>query len=201
MIAKASIHWILTPFIAFLIFLFLGIYINKFFFILGFLFLIISVFFLFFYRNPHRVPKKNSGMVAPADGKILPFRDDNKIRIFMNIQDVHVNRAPLDGKVLKQNYRKGGYKPAFTKDSDRNERLEWIIETKNERIELAQIAGALVRRIVPYKKVNDSIKRGEEIGMIRFGSRVDVSIPKSYKILVSERDKVYAGETIIAEKR
>lgn len=201
MLAKKTIHWVITPFLLSIIFLITGIYTTKLLFIPGVLSLLIFGFFIWFFRDPERVPDKPNGIVAPADGKILPFREDNKIRIFMNLNDVHVNRAPLNGKVKKMDYRKGGYKPAYSKDADTNEQLTWKIDTEDGEIEVVQIAGAIVRRISPYKKIGDKIKRAEKIGIIRFGSRVDVSIPKNYNIIVKEKDKVYSGKTVLAEKK
>ncbi len=201
MLAKKTVHWVLTPFLLSIIFLVTGIYFSKLLFIPGFLSLLLFGFFIWFFRDPERTPEKPDGIVAPADGKILPFRNDNKIRIFMNLNDVHVNRAPLNGTVKEMDYRKGGYKPAYSKDADTNEQLTWKIDTKDGEIEVVQIAGALVRRIVPYKKIGDKIKRAEKIGIIRFGSRVDVSIPEDHNIIVKEKDKVYSGKTVLAEKK
>jgi phosphatidylserine decarboxylase len=139
-------------------------------------------------------------MTAPADGKIVDIRG-RKICIFMNVHNVHVNRAPLTGKVIAIEHKKGGYRPAFSKDSERNERSHIFIDTEHGIVEVTQIAGTIARRIVSYVQVGDQMVRGQRFGMIRFGSRVDVTIPENFDILCTKGDKVTAGMTIIARKR
>ncbi len=158
------------------------------------------IFFFFFFRDPEREGDYcYSSMTSPADGKIVDIRG-RKICIFMNVHNVHVNRAPLSGKVVAMEYKKGGYLPAFCKDSERNERNHIFIATEHGIVEVVQIAGALVRRIVPYVEVGDQMVRGQRFGMIRFGSRVDVTIPDNFEILCRKGDKVKAGMTVIARK-
>lgn len=123
---------------------------------------------------------------------------DRTICIFMNIHNVHVNRAPLAGTVTHIDYKPGGYIPAFNKDSYVNERNHVVMKTEHSALEITQIAGVLTRRIVSYISEGSELKRGERIGMIRFGSRVDVIIPKGYEFTVKVNDRVRAGETIIA---
>jgi phosphatidylserine decarboxylase len=119
----------------------------------------------------------------------------------MNIHDVHVNRAPLSGIVTHIDYKPGGYIPAFNKDSDVNERNKVVIKTASGTLELTQIAGVLTRRIVSYISEGAQLKRGERIGMIRFGSRVDVMVPEGYVFTVKRNDAVKAGQTVIAVKK
>ncbi|CAG0955502.1 Phosphatidylserine decarboxylase proenzyme [Methanosarcinales archaeon] len=119
----------------------------------------------------------------------------------MNIHNVHVNRAPLAGPVTHIDYKPGGYIPAFNKDSDVNERNHVVINTAAGTLELTQIAGVLTRRIVSYISEGTVVLRGERIGMIRFGSRVDVTVPEGYVFTVGLNDKVKAAETIIARKK
>lgn len=160
-----------------------------------------TVFFIIFFRDPDRKPKGDEDdAVSPADGKVISIRDGT-ICIFMNIHDVHVNRAPLAGTVMQIDYKPGGYIPAFNKDSQVNERNHVVINTESGNIELTQIAGVLTRRIVSYISEGSRVNRGERIGMIRFGSRVDVKIPQVYEFTVGSNDKVKAGETIIAMKK
>lgn len=170
--------------------------------ILFFLFLIsllITVFMLVFFRDPERKPLGDDyDAVSPADGKVISIKD-RKICVFMNIHDVHVNRAPLACTVKRIDYRPGGYIPAFNKDSIVNERNHVIMETEGGTLELTQIAGVLTRRIVSYISEGSVLKRGERIGMIRFGSRVDVIIPEGYDFTVKVNDKVRAGKTVIAK--
>lgn len=165
------------------------------------IFLLASAFFLFFFRDPDRdIPPE--GMVSPADGVVKEIRDDGrKVRmaVFMNIYNVHVNRAPISGRIGDIRHVFGGYIPAFRKDSERNERTYISMETPIGRVEVVQIAGALVRRIVTYVRKGDTVKKGQRIGMIRFGSRVDVIMPSErVKVICEVGDRVKAGESVIA---
>jgi len=160
-----------------------------------------SLFFLFFFRDPEReIPPE--GIVSPADGVVRFIEDDGKntrIGVFMNIHDVHVNRAPISGRVVDIRHVFGSYIPAFKKDSERNERTYMTIESPIGNVEVVQIAGALVRRIVTYVNEGDFVKKGERIGMIRFGSRVDVILPSDrVKVIAEKGDRVKAGESVIA---
>ncbi|VVB54098.1 Putative archaetidylserine decarboxylase proenzyme [uncultured archaeon] len=167
-------------------------------FVIGF---ILSIFFIIFFRDPQRTPPGDEDdAVSPADGKVISIQN-RTVCIFMNIHDVHVNRAPLSGMVTHIDYKPGGYIPAFNKDSDVNERNHVVFNTAAGTLELTQIAGVLTRRIVSYISEGTNIKRGERIGMIRFGSRVDVTIPEGYVFTVNLNDKVKAAETIIARKK
>ncbi|MCE8422970.1 MAG: phosphatidylserine decarboxylase [Candidatus Methanoperedens sp.] len=169
--------------------------------ILAFLFIIgiaLTIFFLVFFRDPERIPMGDEDdAVSPADGKVISIKD-RTICIFMNIHDVHVNRAPLACTIKRIDYRPGGYIPAFNKDSTVNERNHVIMETEYGMLELTQIAGILTRRIVSYISEGSKLIRGERIGMIRFGSRADVILPEGYEFAVGVNDKVIAGQTIIA---
>ncbi|KXS46449.1 MAG: phosphatidylserine decarboxylase [Methanohalophilus sp. T328-1] len=160
---------------------------------------LLTIFFVFFFRDPKRDSTLcKSCILAPADGKISDIRG-RKVCIFMNLNNVHVNRAPFCGKVLSVKHFKGRYLPAFTKDSSRNERTNILLQTSVGKIEVTQIAGFLARRIVTYVEEGDEILQGEKIGMIRLGSRVDVTIPEGFDICVSKGDRVYAGDTKIAK--
>ncbi|MCZ7383290.1 MAG: phosphatidylserine decarboxylase [Candidatus Methanoperedens sp.] len=162
---------------------------------------ILTLFFFIFFRDPERCsPGDEDDAVSPADGRVISIQNQ-KICIFMNIHNVHVNRAPLAGTVTNIDYKPGGYIPAFNKDSLVNERNHVVINTDSGVLELTQIAGVLTRRIVSYISVGSLVKRGERIGMIRFGSRVDVIIPEGYVFIVKLDDKVKAGCTIIARKK
>jgi phosphatidylserine decarboxylase len=162
---------------------------------------ILTLFFFIFFRDPERSPTGDEDdAVSPADGRVISIQNQ-KICIFMNIHNVHVNRAPLAGTVANIDYKPGGYIPAFNKDSHVNERNHIVIDSVSGVIELTQIAGVLTRRIVSYISVGSHVKRGERIGMIRFGSRVDVIIPEGYAFTVKLNDKVKAGCTVIARKK
>ncbi|MBP1908158.1 phosphatidylserine decarboxylase [Methanolobus bombayensis] len=158
----------------------------------------VTIFFLFFFRDPEREIKEHDNhMLSPADGKIVDIRG-RKICIFMNFQNVHVNRVPINGKIHTIEHKKGGYIPAFCKDSHRNERSHTFIETDHGIVEVIQIAGTVTRRIVSYVQEGDYMKQGQRFGMIRFGSRVDVTIPDNFEINIKKGDRVFAGETVIA---
>ena len=161
---------------------------------------ILTFFFIVFFRDPDRTPAGDEDdAVSPADGKVICIKH-RTICIFMNIHNVHVNRAPLSGIVTHIDYKPGGYIPAFNKDSKVNERNHVVMKTASGILELTQIAGVLTRRIVSYISEGTQIKRGERIGMIRFGSRVDVTMPEGYVFTVKLNDAIKAGETIIAMK-
>ncbi len=157
-----------------------------------------SLFMIFFHRDPERLPK-GEGMVSPADGKII-LASPERLVIFMGPCDVHVNRAPLDGVVTRVEYIEGGHAPAFLNASKKNRQNRIDLQTIEGNIEILQITGTLVREIICYVKSGDSLKRGERLGMVRFGSRVEVTLPKAYELSVKKGDKVRAGETIIAVK-
>jgi len=191
-LAKGSEYWILgsfalTAFIAFFTpYMFVGI--------------LITVFLFLFFRDPERLSESydSTDVVSPADGRVLKIQD-HQLSIFMNIHDVHVNRSPVNGEVIDIQYHKGGRVPAFYKDSDRNERNTITIRTRIGNVIVTQISGAVIRRIVCYVRQNERVARGQRIGMIRFGSRVDVALPRGYSFVVSRGQKVKAGETTIAK--
>ncbi len=158
-----------------------------------------SIFIIFFHRDPDRAPK-GDGMLSPADGRVLPA-EQNKIAVFMGPWDVHVNRAPLSGLVKAVERKKGGHTPAFLESATRNDQTRILLETNYGDIEIRQISGSLVRDIICYVSPGDSVSRGERIGMVRFGSRVEVTIPPGFEICVENGEKVHAGESIIAVKR
>jgi phosphatidylserine decarboxylase len=171
------------------------------------IFFLLTLFLLIFFRDPERVIGR--GIVAVADGAIREVTKTNdpvigecsKISTFMNVYNVHVNRMPLDGTIKDIIHRPGSHIPAFKKDSERNERTILIIDTNIGLIKVIQIAGTLARRIVPYIHKQDKVRKGEKIGIIRLGSRVDIYLPqkKVKTITVRPRDKVKAGEDTIAE--
>jgi phosphatidylserine decarboxylase len=154
------------------------------------------VFMIFFHRDPDRIPL-GDGMLSPADGRVIQAAPD-RVTVFMGPSNVHVNRAPLDSLVRNIEYQKGTHMPAFMNRAASNQQSRMQLETDDGSMELRQITGALVRKIVCYVQPGDHISRGERIGMIRFGSRVEVSIPDGYSLRVFKGDKVKAGETVIA---
>ncbi len=159
---------------------------------------ILDIFFIWFFRDPERTAEgPEDVIVSPADGKVVDIRD-NTACIFMNINNVHVNRAPVGGKIVKMKHKDGGYLPAFFKDSHRNERNLICIESDYGLVKVVQIAGTVTRRIDTYFNVGDRVVRGERIGMIRFGSRVDITPPDGYMLVVKKGDRVKAALSAIA---
>jgi len=210
-IAKGGLSWIIPSFSVTLFFIIMTILISgqiKFIiFFVSMVLLLISFILLIFFRDPKR--KIGNGIVAVADGRvqeIIKEEDEDvgrctKISTFMNIHNVHVNRMPTDGVIKDINHYNGAHIPAFKKESERNERVILLIETNVGIVKIIQIAGTLARRIVPYVKKGNTIKKGEKIGIIRLGSRVDIYLPakKIKSINVKVRDKIKAGEDTIAE--
>lgn len=178
---------------------------------LAVVFLGLSTFIAYFFRNPERLPPVGSAMVAsPADGRIIfvgkvketEFLQTEmiKISIFMSLWDVHVNRVPVDGTVRNMKYHRGRFMAAFEeRASDENERNATLIETPSlQKVVLVQVAGLVARRIVCYPGIGAFILRGQRIGLIRFGSRCDLFLPVSSEVLVQLDDRVLGGETIVA---
>ncbi|WP_136805315.1 phosphatidylserine decarboxylase family protein [Desulfosediminicola flagellatus] len=173
--------------------------------------LVLTVFVLCFFRDPERfVPPEEDAMVSPADGKVIiaeKVQDDTftegeafKVSIFMNVFNVHVNRAPMAGTVEKIVYRPGKF---YAADSARgalqNEYCGTVLQTASgKKIAFVQIAGLIARRIICWLEPGDSILKGRRFGLIRFGSRVDLYLPLDTEILVQVGQKVRAGETVIA---
>lgn len=173
--------------------------------------LFILIFSLNFFRDPERIPPvKKNVIISPADGKVLLIKDvegnsfiggkATQISVFMSPLNVHVNRIPIDGKVGYLKYIPGKFLAAFEdKASSENERSEFGLETRYGKVFFTQVAGFIARRIVYELNVGDSVKMGERFGMIKFGSRVDIIVPKIWKLTVRKDDAVKAGETILFE--
>ncbi|MFC7204944.1 protein sorting system archaetidylserine decarboxylase [Haloferax namakaokahaiae] len=162
-----------------------------------------GAFVLWFFRDPERSPPKE-GIISPADGRVSVIREEGdrvRIGVFMNVTDVHVNRAPVSGTVREVTHRPGAHKPAFSKDSDKNERVDIVVESEDGEFEISQIAGAFARRIHPYVSAGDELARGERFGHIDFGSRADVLLPPEYgveDVAVEKGESVTAGESVVA---
>jgi phosphatidylserine decarboxylase len=209
-IAKGSYSWILTPIIFSILIIFLIIYLPYYrliFSLIIFLLILLTILLIVFFRDPDRIIGK--GIVSPADGYIREIYEnlDNDlgeckiISIFMNIHNVHINRMPIDGEIIDIIHISGSHIPAFKKESERNERVIIKIKTSIGIIKIVQIAGTIARRIVPYVKKNDTLKKGEKIGIIRLGSRVDLYLPnkKNIKYKVTKNDNVKAGISCVAK--
>ncbi|WP_231182889.1 protein sorting system archaetidylserine decarboxylase [Haladaptatus sp. DYF46] len=154
---------------------------------------------LLFFRDPERSPP-SAGVLSPADGRVSVIREEgNRVRVgvFMNVTDVHVNRAPLSGRVESVEHEPGTHRPAFSKESDNNEKVHIGLST----CDLTLIAGAFARRIHPYVEPGDELAHGERLGHIAFGSRADVLLPESFDVAdieVKKGQRVRAGETLVA---
>jgi phosphatidylserine decarboxylase len=169
-------------------------------------FYILAAFCLYFFRDPERQIPAGAVAVAPADGKIVAILPDaagaNRVSIFLNIFDVHVNRTPIAGKIACIKYQKGRFLVASKEQaSHSNEQNILTVQGDGTRVVFKQIAGLIARRIVCYKKVGDIVETGERIGLIKFGSRVDVFLGPEWEIAVRAGERVAAGSSIIARRR
>jgi phosphatidylserine decarboxylase len=172
---------------------------------------IVALFVVQFFRDPARsFEAAGNAVISPADGRIVaverardPYleRDALKVSVFMNVFNVHSNRAPVDGEVREVRYFPGRFfNAAIDKASIENERNAMVIDTANgTRVTCVQIAGLIARRILCYAKPGDRVERGQRFGFIRFGSRVDVYLPLDAMPRASLGDVVYAGQTVLAE--
>jgi phosphatidylserine decarboxylase len=183
---------------------------------LGWIGTVLTVWCAYFFRDPVRVtPMRDGLVVAPADGLVskvinavpppelqLGDRPLPRVSIFMSVFNCHVNRSPVSGRIEKIVYKKGAFVSAdLDKASEDNERNCFVIAAGNVRIGVIQIAGLVARRIVCFTRQGASVAAGERIGMIRFGSRVDVYLPEGIRPLVAEGQTAIAGETVLAELR
>ena len=183
---------------------------------LGWLGLAATLWCAYFFRDPARVtPVSGNLIIAPADGVVsfagfaapppelgLGMAPLQRVSIFMSIFDCHVNRAPVQGRVAQIVYHPGLFLNAdLDKASEDNERNSLVISTSNGRIGVIQIAGLVARRIVPFVRQGEAVAAGGRIGMIRFGSRVDVYLPEGARALVAEGQTAIAGETVLADLR
>lgn len=167
---------------------------------------LLALFCLYFFRDPDRAIPDGPVAVSPADGKVVSIVGDGaestRISIFLNIFDVHVNRAPIDGKITNVEYTKGQFLVASREvASSQNERNTVAIAGDSTCVRFAQIAGLIARRIVFYKKLGDPVAKGERVGLIKFGSRVDIFLGPEWEILVRAGERVAGGSSVIARRR
>ncbi len=172
--------------------------------------LVLTLFVLFFFRDPERtIPEGKGVVVSPADGKVIVIkdvfeptylkRDVKQISIFLSVFNVHVNRSPIEGTVEEVKYNPGKFLAAWDdKASLDNEQTAMVINTGAQKVLVKQIAGLIARRIVCYAKPGDAIKTGERYGLIRFGSRVDLFLPKDADLKVKVGDRIKGARDIIA---
>ena len=159
----------------------------------------LGLFVLFFFRDPNRTPPQDpKAIVSPADGRVMEIVDESRsgkpgrrISVFLSIFDVHVNRSPVAGRITAIEYRSGKFYAAMRgKASAENEQNAFHVLTDHGELVFKQIAGWVARRIVCWKTAGDSVMRGERVGMIRFGSRMDIWLPEEVEILVRDRKSV-----------
>lgn len=168
-------------------------------------FVILALFCLWFFRDPDREIPRGPVAVSPADGKIVLIRhkpEYAQVCIFLNVFDVHVNRAPIGGKVVDVAYKPGKFMVA-SKDgaSFENEQNTITIDGDHTLVTFSQIAGLIARRIICYRKPGDFVTAGERIGLIQFGSRVDIQFGREWEVVVKEGQRVQGGSTILAKRR
>ncbi|MCK4978887.1 MAG: phosphatidylserine decarboxylase family protein [Candidatus Delongbacteria bacterium] len=181
--------------------------------ILGFAF-IVFLFSFWFFRDPERWPdleeENDRAIIAPADGKVIKvdkyldeeyrMEESQRVSIFMSVFNVHVNRYPVKGKVEYVNYKKGKFMAAWNdKASEYNEQAVIGVNANGNQVTIKQIAGLIAQRIICYSDVGDEVEQSQKLGLIRFGSRVDIILPDETDIKVKVGDKVKAGETVIGE--
>ena len=170
-------------------------------------FAVLTLFSMYFFRDPQRIPPNNNGFLSPADGKVVQIinvEDEEigsakQISIFLSIFNVHRQRVPLSGKVISKQYNSGKFLAAFNhKASLDNEQMVVKFETENgKQYKIKQIAGLIARRIFNYMEPEIMVQRGERLGFIRFGSRVDIIVPADFQINVNLGDAVLGNQTII----
>ena len=190
----------------------IAIVIIPFYTVLGIFLSLLSIYIFYFFRDPIRAVPNEDVVVSPADGLVTfvgesssPLENNSdtnkykKISIFLSIFDVHVNRMPIDASISLINYIPGKFLNAtLDKSSKENERNIIFVKNKNENFYIVQIAGLIARRIVCNLKNDQEVKKGQRIGIIKFGSRVDLYLPINYNILISKGQRVVGGETIIS---
>jgi len=166
---------------------------------------VLAAFCLYFFRDPEREIPSGPVAVSPADGKVVAVRPESpsqrRVSIFLNIFDVHVNRTPISGTITGVQYQKGRFLVASKeKASSENEQNTVVVEGNGTRVIFKQIAGLIARRIVFNKKPGDQVAAGERVGLIKFGSRVDVVFGPEWEILVREGMRVAAGSSVLARR-
>jgi len=180
---------------------------GPFFWVGGGFFLVLTALVLNFFRDPEReIPADPAAIISPADGRIVEMRDEDfegrpvhRVSIFMSPLDVHVNRSPIGGTIREVSYRRGAFHVASQSPASvENEQNVFTVAGDQGTVVAKQIAGAVARRIIFWKQPGDTVTRGERVGLIKFGSRVDVLMEPGIKMRVKVGDRVRAGVSIIA---
>ncbi|MBF0544640.1 MAG: phosphatidylserine decarboxylase family protein [Candidatus Riflebacteria bacterium] len=180
---------------------------------IGYMFSILALFTLYFFRDPERViPQDENAIVSPADGTVLKIDDvpnapffngpAKRVAIFLSIFNVHINRSPINGKIVYRNYNPGKFFPAnLDKASEDNEQNSIGITDGDFKVLVRQIAGIIARRIICWNNPGDALEKGERFGLIRFGSRTELYMPPGTTIEVKPGQKVQGGSTVIARRK
>ena len=172
-------------------------------------FALLGGFFAYFFRDPDRVVPQGPGLVvSPADGRVMiagpsdgrwaPEGQWKQVTIFLSPTDVHINRSPVEGRVIRVDYRHGKFLPAFNEGSNDNELNEIWVDRGGQVVVFRQVVGILARRIVCRVREGDVLERGQRIGLMKFGSRMDVFLPTSADLTVRVGERVVGGETVLA---
>lgn len=170
-------------------------------------FVLLAVFCLYFFRDPDRVIPQGPVAVSPADGKVVSIQPEGdgrtRVGVFLNVFDVHVNRTPIAGTISSIKYQPGKFLVASKPEAaSQNEQNTFVVEGEDGiSIEFSQIAGLIARRIICYKKVGDKVAAGERVGLIQFGSRVDLLFGPEWELVIREGQRVSAGSSILAKRK
>lgn len=172
----------------------------------GIPFYLLAAFCLNFFRDPDRTVPAGRVAVSPADGKIVSIKEmspkETRVSIFMNVFDVHVNRSPISGVIREIHYKQGKFMNAAYDDAaTENEQNQITVEGDGSTVVFNQIAGLIARRIICYKNIGDTVKAGDRIGLIKFGSRVDVFFGPEWDIGVKPGERVTAGLSVLAQRK
>jgi phosphatidylserine decarboxylase len=184
-----------------------GVFLSYFFhFGWGLVFFAVALFCVYFFRDPERAIPDGPVAVSPADGKVVHVRPldggGTRVSIFLNIFNVHVNRAPVGGRITGVSYQPGKFVMAHREEASAgNEQNTVVIDSEGTQVVTRQIAGLIARRIVCRKKPGDEVAKGERFGLIKFGSRVDVFLGPEWELTVRKGDKVSGGSSVLARRR
>ncbi|MDR2425578.1 MAG: phosphatidylserine decarboxylase [Endomicrobium sp.] len=200
-IVKEGYSFILIPLVIGLVLLFTGF--GGIFFIAGILCILISLFCIYFFRDPAIEITQGEGLIlSPCNGTVLEVSEtetEKVVRVFLSVLDVHLQRSPIEGKVTKVEYKPGKFLKAMEPEAHIvNEQNHIVIENESGTYTVKQIAGILARRCVSWVKTGDELKIGDKIGVIKFSSQVDLHMPKNVDIKVKKDDKVVSGVTVFA---
>ena len=196
MIVKDAYRFLIPLFASAILAFVLGLYPAA------FLVMLLAAFVAFFFRNPKReIPADPRVIVSPADGRVVKVErvgNVTKLSIFLSLFDVHVNRSPMGGRIEAIDHKRGSFKPAYNHAASvENERNIIMVAQGDVKLVFTQIAGVIARRIVCWKKVGDTVAKGELVGLIRFGSRVDVLFPAGAEATVEPGMRVRGGSSVI----